>query len=159
MSNSDLPAGWVMKESKSHPGHFYYFHAESGKSVWEKPQVQSNILTQVTCSHLLVKHQESRRPASHRDPQGIEIQQRTKEEAIELVKKYKERIVSGTDTFADLASQYSDCSSAKRQGNLGPFTRGQMQKPFEDASFALNINEISDIVDTDSGIHVILRTA
>ncbi len=34
-----------------------------------------------------------------------------------------------------------------------------MQKPFEDATYALEVNEISDIVTTDSGVHIILRTA
>ena len=47
--------------------------------------------------------------------------------------------------------------SAKRGGDLGHFGRGQMQAPFEEASFALNVGELSDIVDTDSGVHIILR--
>lgn len=37
--------------------------------------------------------------------------------------------------------------------------KGQMQKSFEDASFALKVGELSEIVDSDSGIHIILRTA
>ena len=52
---------------------------------------------------------------------------------------YRKQIVDNTATFEELASKYSDCSSAKRGGDLGPFGRGQMQKPFEDASFALQV--------------------
>lgn len=64
----------------------------------------------------------------------------------------------GEEDFESLASQFSDCSSAKARGDLGAFSRGQMQKPFEDASFALRTGEMSGPVFTDSGIHIILRT-
>lgn len=53
--------------------------------------------------------------------------------------------------------RHSDCSSFRASGDLGPFSRGMMQKAFEDATFALAIGEISDIVSTDSGVHIILR--
>ena len=96
---------------------------------------------------------------------------------------YNQQIQSGEKTFEELASQFSDCSSAKRGGDLGPFGRGQMQRPFEEvsinnswyykysnlgigliliiiqAAFALKIGEMSGVVDTDSGVHIILRTA
>ena len=36
--------------------------------------------------------------------------------------------------------------------------RGQMQKPFEDATFALQVGEMSPLISTDSGVHIILRT-
>ena len=41
--------------------------------------------------------------------------------------------------FKELASEFSDCSSAKKGGDLGMFGPGQMQKPFEDATFGLQV--------------------
>lgn len=71
---------------------------------------------------------------------------------------YREQIVQGKASFAELAQKYSDCSSARRGGDLGPFGRGTMQKPFEEAAFALKVGELSEPVDTDSGVHIIMRT-
>jgi len=65
----------------------------------------------------------------------------------------------GGEEFAKLAGQRSDCSSYSAGGDLGSFERGQMQAPFENASFALEVGAMSDIVSTDSGYHIILRTA
>ena len=62
-------------------------------------------------------------------------------------------------SFEYVTKKWSDCSSAKRGGVLGYFERSQMQKPFEEATFALKVGEISDIVDTDSGVHIILRVS
>ncbi|RXM96073.1 Peptidyl-prolyl cis-trans isomerase NIMA-interacting 1 [Acipenser ruthenus] len=72
--------------------------------------------------------------------------------------EYIEKIKSGDEEFETLASQFSDCSSARNGGDLGSFGRGQMQKPFEDASFALKVGDMSGPVFTDSGVHIILRT-
>ncbi|KAJ0050805.1 hypothetical protein NL108_006164, partial [Boleophthalmus pectinirostris] len=73
----------------------------------------------VRCSHLLVKHNQSRRPSSWRE-QTIT---RSKDEAVELIQKYIEQIKSGEETFETLASQFSDCSSAHNKGDLGLFGR------------------------------------
>ncbi|CAI0392891.1 unnamed protein product, partial [Linum tenue] len=113
----------------------------------------------VRASHILIKHEGSRRKASWKDPEGRVIMNTTKESAIAKLVQFREDILSGKAKFEDIASRHSDCSSAKRGGDLGPFGRGQMQKPFEDATFALKVGDISDIVDTDSGAHIILRTA
>ena len=59
--------------------------------------------------------------------------------------------------FMTIARTESDCSSAQKGGDLGLFGRGQMQKSFEDATFALQPGELSGIVDSDSGIHIIYR--
>lgn len=45
-----------------------------------------------------------------------------------------------------------------KKGDLGMFGRGAMQKPFEAATFSLQPGGLSDVIKTDSGIHVILRT-
>ena len=71
----------------------------------------------------------------------------------------RQQIVDGKADFATLASKESDCSSAQKGGDLGRFGRGQMQRPFEEATYALKVGELSGIVDTDSGVHVIKRTA
>lgn len=73
--------------------------------------------------------------------------------------KYRKEIETGEGRLEELAEQYSDCSSAKRAGDLGFFTRGAMQKPFEDAAFDLQIGQLSGVVETDSGLHIIKRTA
>ena len=46
---------------------------------------------------------------------------------------------------------------AKRGGDLGHFARGTMQPAFEEASFALEVGEMSGVVETNSGVHIILR--
>ncbi|XP_013774555.1 peptidyl-prolyl cis-trans isomerase NIMA-interacting 1-like [Limulus polyphemus] len=162
MADEELPKGWEKRMSRS-TGQPYYLNMFTKESQWERPTkpaeppppTSGDHLEQVRCSHLLVKHRESRRPSSWRE----ENITRSKDDALELIKDYREQIVSGKAMFEELASKFSDCSSAKRGGDLGVFGRGAMQKPFEDASFALKVGELSQPVYTDSGIHIILRTA
>ncbi|NXI95307.1 PIN1 isomerase, partial [Psophia crepitans] len=141
-------------------GRVYYFNHITNASQWERPSGSAKNgqgePSKVRCSHLLVKHNQSRRPSSWRQEKIT----RTKDEALELIngKGYIQKIKSGEEDFESLASQFSDCSSAKAGGDLGAFGRGQMQKPFEDASFALRAGEMSGPVFTESGIHIILRT-
>merc|ERR1712025_909859 len=152
---ADVPEGWDKRESRS-TGQSYYVNKFTKQSQWETPTEPAKPASEekVQASHLLVKHRDSRRPSSWRQD-NITI---SKDEALGILKGYREKIVSGEAKFEDLASKYSDCSSAKRGGDLGPFGRGQMQKPFEDATYSLKVGELSEPVLTDSGVHIILRT-
>jgi len=62
-------------------------------------------------------------------------------------------------SFAELARQYSqDPGSAKNGGDLNFFARGTMTKPFEDAAFTLKKDELSEVVESDFGYHIIKVT-
>lgn len=61
--------------------------------------------------------------------------------------------------FEELAKKYSqDPESAKKGGDLGSFGRGMMVKPFDDAVFSMKVNEISNVVESDFGYHIIKLT-
>ena len=63
--------------------------------------------------------------------------------------------IEGGADFHELASANSKCPSGSRGGDLGDFGRGQMVPEFEQAAFALNIGEISGVVKTQFGYHLI----
>ena len=96
---------------------------------------------QVQASHILIKV----------DPQADESQ---KAEARKKLEEIQQKLNEGRD-FASLAEEFSECSSRSRRGDLGYLRRGQAVKPFENAAFALNVGEMSDIVETEFGYHLI----
>lgn len=82
---------------------------------------------------------------------------RTKDEARALASELHQRIVTQAARLADLAKQYSDCPSAPEGGELGRFTRGELVPDLEKVAFALTKGELSPVVETPFGFHVILR--
>ncbi len=110
----------------------------------------------VRCSHILLKHTQSRRPFdSYRNKKVT----RSKDEAMNEIQQILTYVqTEGTKNFAQIAKEKSECSSAANGGDLGDFGRGEMQQAFENAAFALSVNGLSGIVDSDSGLHIILRT-
>ena len=114
-------------------------------------------------SHILVKHQGSRRPASWKDPEGAVIRARTRDDAVAALNDCLQQLagLAGAElahAFAGMAEQVSDCGSAQKGGDLGVFESGQMMPSFEAATAALAEGGLSGIIDTDSGSHIIMRT-
>ncbi|CAA7268052.1 unnamed protein product [Cyclocybe aegerita] len=166
---------WEVRLSTS-KGLPYYFNTQTKQSTWDKPSELTDEQVkqlpgakeylsggrkpagahagQVRASHLLVKHKDSRRPSSWKESNIT----RTKEEAIEILKGYEAEINGSPEKFAELATKHSDCSSHSNGGDLGWFGHGQMQKAFEDATYALEVDKISPVISSDSGVHLILRT-
>ena len=85
----------------------------------------------IRCAHILVKNEAA---------------------AQEILGKIK-----AGESFAKLAEQYSLDGSRKHGGDLGLFGRGEMVKPFEDAAFKLNKGDVSGIIKTEFGYHIIKR--
>lgn len=116
-------------------------------------------VTAVTCLHLLKKHSGSRRPSSWRENKIT----RNIEEATYNLKELRKGIAAKENPtelraeFERIARRESDCGSANEGGSLGKFGRGKMQKAFEQAAFALDVDELSGIVSSESGVHIILR--
>ena len=116
---------------------------------------------EVRVLHILKKHKGSRRPSSWRNPKITATKEEAHEELQGLLELLQEEEGDAQElraTFEELARTESDCSSAKRGGDLGFFGRKKMQPAFEAASFALKKGELTKkIVDTSSGSHIILR--
>ena len=80
---------------------------------------------------------------------------RNREEAATLAEEIEQKLQQG-EKFASLARQYGDDSTAARGGKLGSFSRGTMDKEFEDVVFQLQPDEYT-IVETAFGFHVVQR--
>ncbi len=116
-------------------GRTYYLNIHTKQSQWEIPTQSASIEVKMRCSHILVKHKDSRRPSSWKEANIT----RSRDEALTIINSYRDKIINKEATFNDLAAKNSDCSSASKGGDLGFFSIGQMQKPFEEATLLLKV--------------------
>ena len=104
----------------------------------------------ITAEHVLVKYAGAKKAAA--------TVTRTREQACLRAEEARSKLEQGT-SFADVVSAYSEePGAATRSGSLGPIERANVVPPFADAAFELKAGEVSQVVETDFGFHVILRT-
>ena len=114
------------------------------KKFYDENSAQFKKDAQVKASHILIGVE----PSASADEK-----KKAKEKAESVLKDIK----AGKD-FAELAKASSTCPSKEQGGDLGFFGKGQMVKPFEDAAFGLKKDEVSGVVETQFGYHVIKLT-
>mmetsp|Transcript_76257 Transcript_76257/g.176975 ORF Transcript_76257/g.176975 Transcript_76257/m.176975 type:complete len:795 (+) Transcript_76257:46-2430(+) len=108
--------------------------------------------------HILLRHQQVRAsdPAARRDGTA-----RGPGEAEAAALSALEKLQASPASFTKLCRELSDCQSADQPGNLaghlGWVGRGEQEQSFDEAAFALDMNEFSDIVTTSRGVHIIQR--
>jgi protein-export membrane protein SecD len=119
---------------------------ESASAIHIVNYTNEVINEEVELSHILICHEDSERCDSDRNK--VEAQ---------LLAQEIQRDVT-TKTFAETATEKSEGPSATSGGVLGWVAQGAMVQAFEDASFALSDGEISDVVETEFGFHIIYRS-
>ena len=120
-----------------------------------KDHYQKNLKTQysqpetVRASHILASVLDE-----NRKPKSDEEKNKAKKKIEEVQKELKK---TGAD-FAKLAEKYSDCPSKNRGGDLDFFKRESMVPPFSAAAYSMKTGQISDVVETKFGYHIIKVT-
>jgi peptidyl-prolyl cis-trans isomerase NIMA-interacting 1 len=105
---------------------------------------------EIGAKHILVMHVDSKSK-----PETIK---RSRAEARARAEELHAKLMKGAD-FEEMVKEYTDePGGGERHGDLGVFDRGAMVKPFADAAFSLKVGQISGVVETQFGFHVIRRT-
>lgn len=116
------------------------------REYYDKFKKQFNEPARVRARHILIRVKPS-------DAKEVKAEKRAKAEKI--AKEAKKTDDAG---FAKLAEKYGEDGTKSRGGDLGAFARGRMVKPFEDAAWELKKGQVSGVVETQFGYHVIRKT-
>ncbi len=80
----------------------------------------------------------------------------SREKALQRINEIAEKLKRKPQKFAELAARHSECPTALQGGELGVFTRGQLYKEIEDVLFNLKEGQISEVVETEAGFHIVM---
>lgn len=105
---------------------------------------------EISASHILIAY----KGADRADSKITRSKQAARKEA----ERIRGLITNGGKDFADMAKKHSDGPSGPKGGDLGSFKFEMMAQPFSEAAFDLNIDEVSEVVETGFGFHIIKRT-
>lgn len=150
----DLTEDYVKESLKKEMVATQYLQDNSEVSETEAKNYYNNNkedFFEIRASHILI---------SNYDEDGNELSDDEKKENKELAEKLLKRALNG-ESFDDLALENTDDTyTATGGGDLGYFTKGQMDETFEDAAFSLDVDEIyPEVVETNYGYHIIKKTA
>ncbi|KJS29092.1 MAG: hypothetical protein VR64_21830 [Desulfatitalea sp. BRH_c12] len=107
---------------------------DENPSLFKRPE-------EVHAQHILIKSE-------------ADAEEKQKKASRQTLVDIKKKIDAGED-FGALAKAHSQCPSAQNNGDLGSFSKGKMVPAFETAAFALKPGQVSDIVETNFGYHLI----
>ena len=136
----------------------YYFEYRAAMAMFEDEVKEANPVTDEEAQAYYDEHPEyfAQSPKIRASHILIKDPDHTPEKRAEI-EAIQEKLNEGED-FAELAKEYSEDGSAANGGDLGEFGYGDMVAPFEQAAYALEVGEVSDIVETEFGYHIIKLT-
>ncbi len=115
---------------------------EAAATFYAENKAQFTMPESVQARHILVKFEK-------------DADDETKAAKKAEIEAYRKQIMDGTNDFATVAGEHSDCPSGQKGGDLGTFGRGQMVPEFETAAFEQEIDAIGPVIETQFGYHII----
>jgi hypothetical protein len=144
-----LPPFWQLRECKDFPGRAYYFNTMTKQSSWVHPTEPPNA---IRLSHLLVKHAECAVPTGRK---GVPIVRSHDDAGVKLT-NIRNAIEQDPSLFPTIALQESDTAD-ESDGLLGWVTQADLPEPLGTAAWKLAPNELSEVIETQLGFHLLFR--
>lgn len=143
-----IGCGGKQSEARSEPGGGEQSPGEKCLAEASAPREPAKDAPEsISVSHILIRHKDLARP------EGAAL---TREEACLKALRALEELTASGD-WDNVFNAYSD-SGKSTQGELGKIRREDVTPPFADAAFGLQVDELSYVVETDRGFHIILRS-